>query len=156
VDVLAKLPSSRTLRARLTREIDLCLKAGRPAVCAVVRLENETAIAAKVGRAVTDALLGGLAAALLEAFPDRLVRGDLDELVVVAAEDQLTKLDAIAADAPQFAAGLGVPATIDVKIRWGARMLDAHRADVDTLIDGARQAVDLASQAGTTSHVDRS
>jgi PleD family two-component response regulator len=156
VDVLTTLPSPRMLRARLTREIDVCVKAGRPVICAVLRLENETALSAQVGRAVTDALLGGVVAALVGTFPDRVVRGDLDELVVVLSEDQLAKLDAIAADAPAFAVGLGIRSTIEVKIRWGARMLDAHRADADTLINGARQALDVAHQTGAPSHVDRS
>jgi PleD family two-component response regulator len=155
VDVLSALPSPRTLRARLAREIESCARAGRPVLCAVVRLENESALSAKVGRSLTDALLGGIVAALLDAFPDQVVRSDLDEVVILVGEEELKKLDAVAADAPAFAAGLGVPASIDVKIRWGAKSVDPGRADADLLLDGARHALDHAQQTGQPSHVDR-
>src|SRR5215471_3326757 len=154
IDLLSSLPSPRTLRARLARAIEGCAKAGRPIACAVVRLENEGKLSAQVGRSLTDALLGELVAALLERFPDRVVRADLDELCVLVADDELATLGSIIAQAPSGAAGLGVPASVDIGVRWGAYIAPADKADPDSLVAAARHAVDLAQRAGEPSHVD--
>jgi CheY-like chemotaxis protein len=155
-DALSALAPPRTLRGRLTREIETCVKVGRPVICAVARLENESALSSQIGRSLTDAVLGGVAAELLEEFGDQVVRGDLDEVVIVLSEEQLSKLEAVIADAPAFAAGVGVPSSIQVKMRWGAKSLDPGQADADLLLDGARLALDHAQKANLPSHIDRS
>src|SRR5258705_7306408 len=96
-DALSALPSPSTLRARLQREIEVCIRDQKPVVCAVMRLENEGQLSSVLGRSTTDALLGGAVLEMMRELDDRIVRGDVDEVVVMLAEEQLPMLATIAA-----------------------------------------------------------
>src|SRR5687768_8547335 len=98
-DALSALPSPSALRARLQREIDACLRDQKTVVCAVLCLEDEGKLSAIIGRSSTDALLGGAVLELFDTFHDSLVRGDVDEVIVLLPESELSSLAAIAARA---------------------------------------------------------
>jgi PleD family two-component response regulator len=155
VDALSALPSPRTLRSRLHREIETALRAARPIVCAIVRLENEASLSASLGRSLTDALLGEAVVGLLHLFQDRVVRADLDELVVLLLEEQLPAFAGVIANAPADRAALEVPPSVEVNLRWGAVVLDPEQGEPDALLAGARAALDAARVAGKPGQVDR-
>ncbi|HEX9294974.1 MAG TPA: response regulator [Polyangiaceae bacterium] len=155
-DALSALPSPSTLRAHLQREIDACGRAGKPVVCAVVRLENQEHLNATVGRSSTDALLGGAVLELTTALAGRVVRGDVDEVVVVPTEEQLPTLAAIAANvAGNGRLGAGVSLAVEVSVRWGAAIADPNATDPEQLIAGARAALEKAQRAGEPGGIDR-
>lgn len=156
-DALSALPSPSTLRVRLQREIDACAREQRSVVCAVIRLENEAALSAAVGRSATDALLGGAVVELSSLAEDRVVRGDVDEVVVLLAESELPTLAAIAAQVPhEGRVGAGVSLAVDISVRWGAKIADPKETDTDQLMAGARAALEKAQRAGEPGSIDRS
>jgi len=156
-DALSALPSPSTLRLRMQREIDACAREKRPVVCAVIRLENEGALSTAVGRSATDALLGGAVVELSGIWEDRVVRGDIDEVVVLLPESDLPALAAIAAQVPhEGRVAAGVSLGVDVSVRWGAKIVDPGDTDPDQLIAGARAALDKAQRAGEPGGIDRS
>jgi PleD family two-component response regulator len=155
-DALSGLPSPSALRARLQREIDACLHEQRAVVCAVLCLEDEGKLSASIGRSSTDALLGGAVMELADTLEDGLVRGDVDEIVVLLAESELPSLAAIAARAA--AAGhtdVGVAVDVEISIRWGAAIVDPHDTDPDLLVAAARAAVEKARHAGEPGGIER-
>src|SRR6266545_2348193 len=155
-DALSALPSPSTLRPHLQREIDACGRAGKPVVCAVVRLENQEHLNATVGRSSTDALLGGAVLELTTALAGRVVRGDVDEVVVVPTEEQLHPVAAIAANvAGNGRLGAGVSLAVEVSVRWGAAIADPNATDPEQLIAGARAALEKAQRAGEPGGIDR-
>jgi len=156
-DALSALPSPSTLRPRLQREIDACLRARKPVVCAVVRLENEGQLSASIGRSTTDALLGGAVIELGGELEDSLVRGDIDEVVVFLAEDQLPTLATIAAHvAGEGGVAAGVALGVDVCLRWGATIADPSDTDPERLMAAARAALEKAERAGEPGGIERS
>ncbi len=156
-DALSALPSPSTLRLRLQREIEACLRDRRSVVCAVIRLENEGALSAAVGRSATDALLGGAVLELAAISVDRVVRGDLDEVVVLLAEAELPTLAAVVARVPhEGRIGAGISLAADISVRWGAKIADPTETDPDQLIAGARTALDKALDANEAGSIARS
>jgi len=156
-DALSALPSPSALRARLQREIDACLRDQKTVVCAVLCLEDEGKLSASVGRSSTDALLGGAVLELADTFEDSLVRGDVDEVVVLLPESELPALAAVAARAASAAhIDAGVSLDIDICIRWGAAIADPGQTDPDLLIAAARSAVEKARHAGEPGGIERS
>jgi len=155
-DALSGLPSPSTLRARLQREIEICARDRKPVVCAVLRLENEPYLSSTVGRATTDALIGGAVIELAKELDDRVVRGDVDELVVVLAEEQLPMLATIATQvAGEGRLGAGVALGVDVCLRWGATIADPHDTDAERLMAAAHAALDKAQRAGEPGGIER-
>jgi DNA-binding response OmpR family regulator len=156
VDALSALPSPSTLRTRLQREIEARSRDEKPVVCAILRLENEGQLAAQVGRAATDALLGGAVVELSRELDDRMVRGDVDEVVVVLAEEQLPMLGTIAAQvAGEGRIGAGVSLGVDVCLRWGATIADPNDTDPDRIIAAAHAALEKAQLAGEPGGIER-
>jgi CheY-like chemotaxis protein len=155
-DALSALPSPSTLRTRLQREIEVAIHDGKPVVCAVVRLENEAQLSASLGRSTTDALLGGAVLGLMGELDDRIVRGDVDEVVVVLAEEQLPMLAAIAAQvAGEGRVSAGVALGLEVSIRWGATIADPNESNPDGLLSAARAALEKAQLAGEPGGIER-
>jgi CheY-like chemotaxis protein len=156
-DALSALPSPSALRARLQREIDACLRDQKTVVCAVLCLEDEGKLSASIGRSSTDALLGGAVLDLADTLADSLVRGDVDEVVVLLPESELPALAAIAARAAGGAhTEAGVSIDFDICIRWGAAIADPSQTDPDLLIAAARSAVEKARHAGEPGGIERS
>jgi CheY-like chemotaxis protein len=156
-DALSALPSPSQLRARLQREIDACGRAKRPVVCAVLCLEDEGKLSQIIGRSSTDALLGGVVVELAETMQDGLVRGDVDEVVVLLSESDLPSLAAIAARAASGGhTDSGVTLDVDICIRWGAAIADPHATDPDLLVAAARTAVEKARAAREPGSIERS
>jgi two-component system phosphate regulon response regulator PhoB len=156
-DALSALPSPSTLRVRLQREIEVCAKEQRPVVCAIIRLENEGELSATVGRSATDALLGSAVLELSNVVEDRVVRGDVDEVVVLIGEHDLPTLAAIAAQIPHGGrVGAGISLAADISVRWGAKIANPGETDPDQLVAGARSAVEKAQRAGEPGGIDRS
>ena len=156
-DALSALPSPSTLRLRLQREIEACVREKRAVVCAVIRLENESELSRAAGRSATDALLGGAVIELSSILEDRVVRGDVDEVVVLLPETELPTLAAIVARVPhEGRVGAGVSLAVDISVRWGAKIADPSETDPDQLIGDARAAVDKAERAGEPGSIDRS
>jgi CheY-like chemotaxis protein len=156
-DALSALPSPSTLRVRLQREIEVCLREHRPIVCAIIRLENEGVLSATVGRSATDALLGSAVLELAGLSDDRLVRGDVDEVVVLIGEHDLPSLASIVAQIPHDGrVGAGISLASDILVRWGAKIADPGETDPDQLIADARSAVEKAQRAGEPGGIDRS
>jgi PleD family two-component response regulator len=155
-DALSALPSPSTLRARLQREIEVAIREAKPVVCAVMRLENEEQLSAALGRSTTDALLGGAVLELMRELDDRIVRGDVDEVVVVLAEEQLPMLATIATQvASEGRVAAGVALGLDVSIRWGATIADPNESDPDGLLAAARAALEKAQLAGEPGGIER-
>jgi len=164
-DALSALPSPSTLRARLQREIEVCIRDQKPVVCAVLRLENEGLLSAAVGRGETDALLGGAVIELLRelddpgkspAGDDRVVRGDVDEVVVVLQEEQLPMLATIAVQvAAEGRVGAGVSLGLEIRFRWGATIADPNESDPELLLAAARAALEKAERAGEPGGIER-
>jgi DNA-binding response OmpR family regulator len=155
-DALSALPSPSTLRPRLQREIDACVRHAKPVVCAVLRLENEGHLTSLVGRSTTDALLGGAVIELARELDDRIVRGDIDEVVVLLAEEQLPTLATIAAQvAGEGRVGAGVSLAVDVCLRWGATIADPNDSDPDRIIAAAHSALEKAQLAGEPGGIER-
>jgi DNA-binding response OmpR family regulator len=155
-DALSALPSPSTLRLRLQREIDACIRNAKPVVCAVLRLENEGQLTSLVGRSTTDALLGGAVIELARELDDRIVRGDIDEVVVLLAEEQLPMLATIAAQvAGEGRVGAGVSLAVDVCLRWGATIADPNDSDPDRVIAAAHAALEKAQLAGEPGGIER-
>jgi PleD family two-component response regulator len=157
VDALAALGPPSALRARLSREIETCAREGRQVVCATIRLEEEPSLSAAIGRSATDALLGGAAMRLCELVDDRSVmRGDIDELVVVLPEEKLPAMASVAGQVVgEGRASLGRPLPLDISVRWGALIAGPSGIDADGLLAGARAAVDRARQIGQPGAIDR-
>jgi PleD family two-component response regulator len=156
-DALSALPSPSTLRLRLQKEIDACVRERRPVVCAVIRLENESALSTAIGRSATDALLGSAVIELGTCSEDRVVRGDVDELVVMLTETDLPALAAAAAHvAVDGRVGAGVSLGVEISVRWGAKIADPCDTDPDQLIGAARAALEKAERAGEPGGIDRS
>jgi CheY-like chemotaxis protein len=156
-DALSALPSPSALRARLQREIDACLRDEKVVVCAVLYLENEGKLSATIGRSSTDALLGGAVIELTDTLEDGLVRGDIDEIVVLLPESELPSLAAVAARAAGAAhTEAGIAIDFDVCIRWGAAIADPRQTDPDLLVAAARSAVEKARHAGEPGAIERS
>jgi CheY-like chemotaxis protein len=156
-DALSALPSPSALRARLQREIDACLRDEKVVVCAVLYLENEGKLSATIGRSSTDALLGGAVLELADTLEDGLVRGDIDEIVVLLPESELPSLAAVAARAAGAAhTEAGIAIDFDVCIRWGAAIADPRQTDPDLLVAAARSAVEKARHAGEPGAIERS
>jgi CheY-like chemotaxis protein len=156
-DALSTLPSPSALRARLQREIDACLRDGRAVVCAVLCLEDEGKLSASIGRSSTDALLGGAVIELSDTIGDGLVRGDVDEIVVLLAESELPALAAVAARAASAGhTDAGIALDIDICIRWGATIVEPGQTDPDLLVAGARSALEKARHAGEPGGIERS
>jgi two-component system phosphate regulon response regulator PhoB len=156
-DALSALPSPSTLRVRLQKEIETCLKERRPVVCAIIRLENEGELSATVGRSATDALLGSAVMELSGLVEDRVVRGDVDEVVVLIGEHDLPTLATITAQIPhEGRVGAGISLAADISVRWGAKIADPNETDPDQLVAGARSAVEKAQRAGEPGGIDRS
>jgi CheY-like chemotaxis protein len=155
-DALSALPSPSTLRARLQREIEICIRDQKPVVCAVMRLENEGQLSSALGRSTTDALLGGAVVELTRELDDRIVRGDVDEVVVVLAEEQLPLLATIAVQvAGEERVAAGVALGIDISLRWGATIADPNESDPDRLLAAARGALEKAQLAGEPGGIER-
>jgi PleD family two-component response regulator len=155
-DALAALPSPSTLRTRLQREIEGAIRDGKPIVCAIMRLENEAQLSAALGRSTSDALLGGAVLELTRQLDDRIVRGDVDEVVVVLDEEQLPMLATIAAQAAgEGRIAAGVALGLDVSMRWGATIADPNESDPDTLLAAARGALEKAQLAGEPGGIER-
>jgi GGDEF domain-containing protein len=164
-DALSALPSPSTLRARLQREIDACIRDQKPVVCAVLRLENEGQLSATIGRGATDALLGSAVVELLHEFDDpgkspagddRVVRGDVDEVVVVLQEEQLPMLAKIAVHAAgEGRVGAGVSLGVEISLRWGATIADPNGSDPELLLAAARAALEKAERAGEPGGIER-
>jgi PleD family two-component response regulator len=156
-DALSALPSPSSLRARLQREIETCAKESRPVVCAMLRLEDEGRLRSTIGRSSTDALLGGAVIELSETIQDGLVRGDVDEIVVILPESDLPALAAIATRAASAGhSDAGVALDVDICIRWGAAIVDPKETDPDLLVAAARSAVEKARAAGEPGGIERS
>ena len=156
-DALSSLPSPSALRARLQREIDACLRDERLVVCAVLCLEDEGKLSASIGRSSTDALLGGAVMELSDTIQDGLVRGDVDEIVVLLPENDLPSLAAIAAQAGSNGhSDAGISVDFTICIRWGAAIVDPRQTDPDLLIAAARAAVEKARHAGEPGGIERS
>jgi CheY-like chemotaxis protein len=156
-DALSALPPPSTLRGRLQREIDACLRDQKAVVCAVLCLEDEGKLSAGIGRSSTDALLGGAVMELADTLEDGLVRGDVDEVVVLLAESELPGLAAVAARAASNAhTDVGVSPDFDICIRWGAAIADPQKTDPDLLVAAARSAVEKARHAGEPGGIERS
>ena len=156
-DALSALPSPSALRARLQREIDACLRDQKAVVCAVLCLEDEGKLSATIGRSSTDALLGGAVLELADTLEDSLVRGDVDEVVVLLPESELPALAAVAARAVSAAhTEAGVTIDFDVCIRWGAAIADPSKTDPDLLVAAARSAAEKARHAGEPGGIERS
>jgi|SRR5689334_2656705 len=156
-DALSSLPSPSSLRARLQKEIDASLRDKRPVVCAVLCLEDEAKLSAAIGRSSTDALLGGAVMELSDTIQDGLVRGDVDEIVVLLPESELPSLAAVAARAIGTGhTDAGVSPDFDICIRWGAAIVDPRQTDPDLLIAAARSAVEKARHAGEPGGIERS
>jgi CheY-like chemotaxis protein len=156
-DALSSLPSPSSLRARLQREIDACLRDRRPVVCAVLCLEEEGKLSASIGRSSTDAVLGGAVLELADILQDGLVRGDVDEIVVVLPESALAELAAVAARAASAAhSDAGVSLDFVICVRWGAAIVDPRDTDADLLVAAARAAVEKARHAGEPGSIERS
>jgi DNA-binding response OmpR family regulator len=155
-DALSSLPSPSTLRTRVQRELELCARAGKPIVCAVVRLEAEEQLRTAVGRTSTDALLGGAVLELAGKLGGRMVRSDVDEVVLLVDESELP---AVAAATAQIAGegrlAAGVALGIEVSARWGAHIAEASGTDVDRVLGSARAAVEKAHRAGEPGSIDR-
>jgi PleD family two-component response regulator len=155
-DALSALPPPATLRLRLQREIDACARDDKPVVCAVLRLENEGQLTSMFGRSTTDALLGSAVIELARDLDDRIVRGDVDEIVVFLAEEQLPRLATIAAQvAGEGRVGAGVSLGVDVCLRWGATIADPNESDPDRIIAAARAALEKAQLAGEPGGIER-
>jgi PleD family two-component response regulator len=155
-DALSALPPPSALRARLQREIDVCARDEKPVVCAVLRLENDGQLSATLGRGATDALLGGAVVELNRNLDDGMVRGDVDELVIVLAEEKLPMLATIAAHlASEGRMGTGVALGVDVCFRWGATIADPNESDPETLIAAAHAALEKAQRAGEPGGIER-
>ena len=156
-DALSALPSPSSLRARLQREIDACLRDHRAVVCAILCLEEEGKLSASIGRSSTDALLGGAVMDLSDFIEDGLVRGDVDEIVVLLPESELPSVAAVAARAASSGhTEAGVSLDVDICIRWGAAIADPHATDPDLLVAAARAAVEKARHAGEPGAIERS
>jgi DNA-binding response OmpR family regulator len=156
-DALSALPSPSALRTRMQREIDACLRDQKAVVCAVLCLEDESKLSASIGRSSTDALLGGAVLELADTLGDSLVRGDVDEVVVLLPESELPALAAIAARAAGAAhTEAGVSLDFDICIRWGAAIADPSQTDPDLLVAAARSAVEKARHAGEPGGIERS
>jgi len=156
-DALSALPSPSALRGRLQREIDACLRDQKAVVCAVLCLEDEGKLSASIGRSSTDALLGGAVVELADTLEDSLVRGDVDEVVVLLPESELPALAAVAARAASAAhTEAGVSMDFDICIRWGAAIADPAQTDPDLLVAAARSAVEKARHAGEPGGIERS
>jgi PleD family two-component response regulator len=156
-DALSSLPSPSALRARLQREIDVCLRDEKAVVCAVLRLEDEGKLSATIGRSSTDALLGGAVIELSDTLEDGLVRADVDEIIVLLPESELPSLAAITSRAVSTAHHeAGVSVELEICIRWGAAIVDPHQTDPDLLVAAARAAVEKARHAGEPGAIERS
>jgi GGDEF domain-containing protein len=157
VDALSSLGAPTALRARLAREIDACVREGRPVVCAAIRLEEEPSVSAAIGRTATDALLGGAVIQLCDLVDDRsVIRGDIDELVVVLTEEKLPAMASVAGQvAGEGRLFLGAAPTLDISIRWGAVIAGPEAVDPDGLLARARAALDRARQTGQPGAIDR-
>jgi hypothetical protein len=126
-------------------------------VCAVLCLEDEGKLCAAIGRSSTDALLGGAVIELSDAIEDGLVRGDVDELIVLLQESELPSLAAIAARAAGAGhSDTGVTLDFEICIRWGATIADPAATDPDLLVAAARAAVEKARAAGEPGSIERS
>jgi len=156
-DALSSLPSPSALRARLQREIDACLHDERSVVCAILCLEEEGKLSARLGRSSTDALLGGAVMELSDALDDALVRVDVDEIVVLLPESELPSLAAVAARAASDGhTEAGISLDFIICIRWGAAIVDPRETDPDLLVAAARAAVEKARHAGEPGGIERS
>jgi hypothetical protein len=121
-----------------------------------LRLENEGHLTSLVGRSTTDALLGGAVIELARELDDRIVRGDIDEVVVLLAEEQLPTLATIAAQvAGEGRVGAGVSLAVDVCLRWGATIADPNDSDPDRIIAAAHSALEKAQLAGEPGGIER-
>ena len=155
-DALSALPSPSALRARLQREIDACIRDKRAVVCAVLCLEDESKLSTAIGRSSTDALLGGAVVELADTIDDGLVRGDIDEIVVLLPESELPALAAVAARAASGGhADAGISLEFEICIRWGAAIVDPRQTDPDLLVAAARSAVEKARHAGEPGGIER-
>ena len=155
-DALSALPSPSSLRARLQREIEICTREQRSVVCAILCLEDEGKLSTAIGRSSTDALLGGAVIELSDTIEDGLVRGDVDEIVVILPETDLPSLAAIASRAASASShDAGVTLEFEVCIRWGAAIADPRMTDPDLLVAAARGAVEKARAAGEPGGIDR-
>jgi CheY-like chemotaxis protein len=155
-DALSALPSPSALRARLQREIDACRRDGKTVVCAVLCLEDEGKLSASIGRTSTDALLGSAVMEIADTIGDGLVRGDVDEIVVLLPESELPALAAVAARAASAGhSDVGVSLDVDICIRWGAAIVDPRQTDPDLLVAAARAAVEKARHAGEPGSIER-
>jgi CheY-like chemotaxis protein len=155
-DALSALPSPSTLRPRLQREIEVCMRDHKPVVCAVMRLENEDQLSSVLGRSTTDALLGGAVIELMRELDDGIVRGDVDEVVVVLAEQQLPMLATIAAQvAGEGRVAAGVALGVEISLRWGATIADPSESEPEALLAAARNALEKAQVAGEPGGIER-
>ena len=121
-----------------------------------MRLENEGHLSRTIGRSSTDALLGGAVLELARTLDDRMVRGDVDEIVVMLSEDQLPTLARVAAEiGVEGRLVLGSPVPSEVSVRWGAKIAEPRETDPDLLLAGARAALERAHAAAEPGAIDR-
>ena len=156
-DALLALPSPSTLRSRLQREIEACIRDQTTIVCAVVRLEEEERLSAQVGRSSTDALLGAAVIALTDLIGEKMVRGDIDEVVAMLPEHHLAALALIATKVGgEDRVNAGIALEHQITLRWGAKIADPRQIDAERLLTEARAAVDKAHRAGEPGSIARS
>ena len=152
---LAALPSPSSWRGLVQKHIETCRAEGTLAACAIVRLEDESAVTAKLGRTATEAILGHaaveLAALVAKSSGGFVVRSEVDELLVALREDQLAAMSTVVA---RIAAETADPRA-QVSLRWGALLASPGRADPDVLITGAREAVGRARERAEPGAVER-
>jgi hypothetical protein len=87
---------------------------------------------------------------------DRVVRGDVDELVVVLHEEQLPMLATIAVQvAAEGRVGAGVSLGVEIRFRWGATIADPNESDPELLLLAARAALEKAERAGEPGGIER-
>jgi hypothetical protein len=121
-----------------------------------MRLENEGQLSSVLGRSTTDALLGGAVIELTRELEDGIVRGDVDEVVVILAEEQLPMLATIAAQvAGEGRIAAGVALGVDISLRWGATIADPSDSEPDALLAAARGALEKAQLAGEPGGIER-
>jgi PleD family two-component response regulator len=156
-DALTALPSPSNMRGDLQRQVEICAAAGVLVACAVIRIENETAITANAGRTATDAILGHIAIEIGSSLGQEpggfVVRSDVDELLVGLREEQLPTMASLVA---HVATETTKETGMSVCLRWGALLASPRKVtDTDELLSGARAAADRARQSGENGAIER-
>ena len=87
-----------------------------------------------------------------------MVRGDVDEVVVLLPEDRAAHARghrrAGRGTRGRVAAGVSLSVSTS-RVRWGAKIADPTETDPDQLIGDARAALDKAQRAGEPGSIDR-